>query len=566
MGAFFLNRDSNVDVQRKDAIFSKLGFRAKKSFKLGIYQLDLYEKQLLQLENFIESDVSSIFVCGSIVYKGLGYRESLRALLEDYDNRQINHRLLYGNYVIFFYNNATNQLGLLIDPLFIKNCYFDADNGLISSHFLAIVQSSTHERSINRLAIIESIVTGNLIPPDTYLNGIQKCCAVNYSFISQTFKNIECIQNRYTIDCSVNSFGSAVIDANIRLKDYFDAQVNLTKQFGAHIGLTGGFDSRLLLLQASNKLENLTTNSFFRENSKEFIIAKRLASEVSIDFRSFEENKPAELLKTVDSELVFLFLDGQIRSENYVDEVFNLPTYSELLYKGSGIGYHGCGGEQYRNADRFSGKQNFRDWVENEWVFRLGRSVFTSKKMEENLIDSVSHKIRRILDYDDKYVDLHIIKRVQNEIWNQSNRTTRVNALNQQLFYFAPFTEYQLSISSYSYIPYLGRYAEFQIAMMRQFQSSLNDINLSYGFSISNGPSLKTNFVSYLAHLVPRKILIDLHRKIRANNSLNINNSLEYEDIRQFTEGVNLSTLLNSNYGGKTLLALKELVRTLNKT
>jgi hypothetical protein len=177
------------------------------------------------------------------------------------------------------------------------------------------------------------------------------------------------------------------------------------------------------------------------------------------------------------------------------------------------VGFHGCGGEQYRNADRIMRKISLRTYIKYEWMFKQCQNIFTDKRLINAVYDKIENKIKRLVNIPENKVGLLELKIIQNEIWNTANRATRVNVLNQQQFYFAPFTEYQLSYSAYNYVPFLGNSFSFQIEMMKKLDPELAAVKINYGFNLLKGEPLKYKLIPYLFNSIPRSLFYAIYYK-----------------------------------------------------
>lgn len=516
MGAFFLNhKSSSISVRQLDEIYEKKGFFHPAVFSLGDYHLRLYPKQLIGLPNFYSDGTKSAFACGSLFYKGLGYVNSLKALLKDRFSDNIDAVQLYGNYVLLFFDGISSGIDFYIDPAFIKNVYFSETDKVISSDFLAIMYSTNGKFTLNNKAIVENITTGNLIPPDTYVNEMHKLDKVNIRSLGKFFNGISFGTVDPTSDAAPVSRAEAMVDANHKLSVYFKSVAKLSDEFGAHIGITGGFDSRLLLMHARKHLKNLMTNSFWRTSSKEYVNAKELARVAGLSFFSFENKpfvKPGLDLMVNDA---FYYFDGQVRSQNRWDEEFNQPCYTAEISQKKYVGFHGSGGEQYRNADRFYGKISLKQYILYHWMFKQCNDSFLDNDLQQEIYENIKFKISRITGLQEDIIDLGALKRIQNEVWNAANRTTRVNALNQQQFYFAPFTEFQLAYPAYQYIPFLGKSLSFQMDMMKNLDQELSAVDTNYGFNLIDGEKWTNQILPLIVHLFPAKLFNAIYHQIK---------------------------------------------------
>ena len=204
---------------------------------------------------------------------------------------------------------------------------------------------------------------------------------------------------------SIEHFDDALIHANTQLSMYFKSVRSLADEFGAHIGLTGGFDSRLLLMHARMHLKKLVTNSFWRPDSTEYENAKELAKIAGVDF--FHSNNSL-FVKPPENEMIkesFYFFDGQVRSQNNWDQEFSLSGYSSQIASDHFVGFHGCGGEQYRNADRLIGKIRFSKFIRFEWMFKQCENAFIDRKIQSDVMENIARKIRRLVNFSDKKLD-----------------------------------------------------------------------------------------------------------------------------------------------------------------
>ena len=516
MGAFFLyHKDSPVDLSAVEEVYVKKGFGSPHVSEIGDYRLYLYRKQLLDVDNYLYLNGNAIYACGSFFYRQSGYRESLKLLLEDFLKNELDSDQLYGNYVFIFFCADNNKLSVYTDAAVLKNVYCDKEARMLSTDFLAIISGACKRYSLNMSAIIESLTTGNLISPDTYVAEIERIDKISLSGLDQDFPGIRFALLIPYLTVSVPDKDYAIQDANDRLETYFKSAAKISGQFKPHLGLTGGFDARLLLVHARKHLQDLITNSFWRPASTEYKNAKLLAEEAGTRFISFEKSSFEKPPENEMTDISYYFFDGQVRSQNNWMEEFNLPEYSERISAGHYVGFHGCGGEQYRNSERILRKIRFDDFVYYDWMFRQCSNVFTDRMLKQTIHDGIKNKINRLTSINRESIGFHEIKRIQNEVWIPSNRMTRVNVLNQQQFYFAPFTEYHISYPAYSYIPFLGESFAFEIDLIRNADRKLASLMTNYGYTVLEGEPIKSLVLSRIAGNTPRPILYKAYGMVR---------------------------------------------------
>ncbi len=570
MGAFFLShQNTTIDESKVTETYFRKGFKSPLKIKFGEYNLLLYKKQLMDLNNYYHNPEGSIYVCGSFFYKESNYEDSLSLLLNDFIKNIVDPQRLYGNYSILIQNKVTNQLAFIVDPSFIKNIYFDDTKFILSTDLLAIYSSIPDHYTVNRNAIIENITTGHLIGPDSYVNEIKKTDKINFFNLNVSFQDIQFHTYKPKIDKEPLRFSEAIENAGYHLDNYFKSVKALSDEYGAHIGLTGGFDSRLLLMFGKRHLKSLSTNSFWRPNSIEYINAKKLSEVAETEFFSFENNPFVCPEKETMLEKSFYFFDGQMRSQNDWIQEFNLPEYSEYSADKHYVGFHGCGGEQYRNADRMMRRISLKTYVKHEWMFKQCRNSFLNKDLEKNITENIKRKLKRLVEIPHDSISIIELKRIQNEVWNTANRATRVNLLNQQMFYFAPFTEYQISRSAYNYVPFLGNSLSFQIKLMKNLDPLLSTVPTNYGFTIYNEEPFKFKLIPFVFNLLPRKIFYFLYFQLKnfTKHQYDYNSFYKESDseLKAISKDVDLSKIGSNKYLGNLLVSADYFFKQIKK-
>lgn len=548
MGAFFFfPKSSSIDRTRVLDIYRKKGFDEPAVHDLGSYELFLFPKQIIKIPNTITHKNYSLFVVGSLFYKGNSFQASIKALLKDYINSDVDSERLYGNFVVIIYKQ-NERITFIFDKSFIKTVYYDPKNTIISTDIICIAHSGINSYTINKQSIIESLITGSLIPPSTYYNEIIRIDKNSVQLInSDRIQNFKLIYGR---QYKINDYQGSQQYIIEQLVSYFKDASSISNEFGAHIGLTGGLDSRLLLMLARRNFADLLTNSFWRRNSSDYEIAIQLASLAQIEFFTLE-NERFDLPELDEMlETGYYFMDGQIRSQNFWQEPFSLPSYCTRIANKHFVGFHGAGGEQYRNADRLHKNLNIYDWVEYDWIYKQGGDFFINKKVKNEFTNYLVEKVKAKIDVQKNEITLLTLKKIQNEVYNQSNRTTRVNFLNQLFFYFAPFTEYQIATTAQKIVPYLGNSINYQIDLMKTFDPLLCNLVTTYGYKLTGKLPLKYNALPIFVNALPRKVLYKIYLKYR---TLNFNQATA-DDIyishtrKYLADTINFEKVLSNKY------------------
>jgi hypothetical protein len=141
---------------------------------------------------------------------------------------------------------------------------------------------------------------------------------------------------------------------------------------------------------------------------------------------------------------------------------------------------------------------------------------------------------------------------------------TRVNVLNQQQFYFAPFTEYHISHPAYNYIPFLRGSCAFQIDMIRSADSNLSSVMTNYGYTVSAGEPILSKVISQMAGIAPRSILYKLYDLIRTRKDaksspeeINMNLTPVFSELR---EKIDFAQLVRNKNLGWSIAAFNEFI------
>lgn len=539
--------------------FGRMGFANTEEFRLGAYVLISCRKQLIMAQNHLTAGEAQIFAFGSFTYKGNSYQGSLKNFLLDFIHAKTESGQITGNYVLIIHLKKENKTFLIIDPAFIKNVCFTEEGKVISSSFLALLESYNKPVHISTEAVREILLTGSLMGPKTLIREISRLEKKNIPAGS----GVEII----TFTPELTGEGTDAKSPARRqldvLERYFVSLSALTEEFGADIGLTGGFDSRLLLAFGKKHLKNLQANSFWRENSLDFEIARELAEKTEIPFHYIKQpgiyEDPDGIIQNMEEACYFS--DGHIRAQSYWMETFNTKDYASSMLNGKGVGFHGCGGEQYRNHDRYpGGRIPLETWVYYDLIYRNCGDCFVDKAAKDRFVESFSGQVRSALGHDHASIGLKEIKRYYNEIWNLSNRTLRINMLNKLSFYFAPFTEYLVSHEAYKAIPFLGRSFHFQLEMIRLADPGLAAIRSNYGFAFSDPEPLKLRALPLIFNALPRRLRYKLYVKnkkitqYQSVRNLTVKHPLfrKYSDhVKSLDLGIDIDKLTMSKVNGK---------------
>ena len=141
MGAFLLYRsDASINMNDAKSVFLLKGFGVPKHVDLGHWHLLHYKKISLDVENFIIKGDCALFSCGTVVYRGLGYRDSLKLLLKDFQRNAVDQEDLIGHFCLLFWNGS--HFVVLTDRMNTLHVFVNQERTCFSSSFLAMLSAS----------------------------------------------------------------------------------------------------------------------------------------------------------------------------------------------------------------------------------------------------------------------------------------------------------------------------------------------------------------------------------------------------------------------------------------
>ena len=499
-------------VEQVHEVFAKKGFDKPVELKIRSGIVLIYKKQLVNELNYRLIGKSLIFSAGTLFYRNKKYSDSLDAFFEDFIKGVLDTNLIIGSYFIFIEHNA--QSYFITDRAGVQNIYFNRESGVISTSFLAVLAAmgeNSGKQTINKQSVCEVLTTGNLIGPDTLIEGIERYePAIHVDLPGM--KKIDCQNEMKNEENAAFNYSAEIARQIHSLSEYFASCAAPLNHYGVSSGLTGGFDSRLLYLVFKRFTKNYQIYSTHRENpGPEFHCAKdfaRAAGEklLSIPHTPPEKMSAAELSKTLLDN--FYFNDGLIRTHQLWLEEIKSRDYLKKLYGLFRVGFSGIGGEQFRNGEYLvRNRYSFRSWVRNELVERVSSLPFLDSKSKSGFLLNLRTKIANLLGMPacSKYISKKEIKRYYNEIWNPANRTIRNNIENQLVFFLSPFTEYKVAHNAYDAIPYLGSGPEFEMEMIRRLAPELAACKTDYGFSIVDKISFTQRILPYIKSVLGLK-------------------------------------------------------------
>ncbi|MFN5794388.1 MAG: hypothetical protein ACK455_06305 [Bacteroidota bacterium] len=499
MGAIYISPINEDIPESVFKIFRNKGFNLPPTeLILDGKKIIVFPKQLIQVKNILHKQNCTLISIGTCFYKNLTYEEGLKQILLDLIDGDLNTSNLCGNYFLLFWNNK--KLEFIIDPTCSQSIFFNPETQIISSSFLACIvgkkESLGKKNKINKSALIETFTTGGLIGPETIIEGIFRF----ESKLHECLPGINKQKNRSSeIKPTENisqTFNEEVNNQLANLNLFFNDFSNVINEFGALSGITGGFDSRLLLLTLNkNKLKVLPFINEKNLASIQLKIANALTQKIGLTLIH-----PKQKQKNVNTRDNFYFNDGLIRIYQIWTEETKSREYVSKLYTSHKIGFSGIGGEQYRNSDYLlHTNYSLKKWIEGELIIKHSGNCFENNSEKEKIIEQIEKKLNNFFKFDCAgKISFSEIKKIQNEILNNSNRTLRNNIENQLAFFISPFIENTISKTAYNSIPFLGRHHEFEKKMIEKTNKESSEIETDYGYKLKNKVPLKFTLIGIL--------------------------------------------------------------------
>jgi hypothetical protein len=574
MGAFVLFKKSSNYIDRKgiENTFYKKGFKANpEKVNLKSHILWYYPKMKLGEVNLIKQGPKVLMGTGTFIYNQKWGLSALYDIINSISRDEFDVSRVKGDFLLLFGNND-GSIHFYPSPSYTYNIFYDKNETIFSSSFLAVLNGKNHRYSLNKAAISELLLTGNLVGPDTIINDIHRLennSTLNNNYIHH-HKRSSNAKREYEYGKTINDLNKAVDYQLSVLRNYFSRVTPFFKEKGVGVGLTGGLDSRLLLGEMiSHNIEPMIYSTWRKTHTDEFSNAKKLTKALGTELHYIRHKTWNKMTQESFLELLnnnFWYNDGLIRTHQLWSEEIKSKEYLYTLLGKNQINTSGVGGEQYRNNERLKVDKyyDFRKWLHYEVLLKHNDNPFPQKKETEKILDYVQEKIKTKLDLkSDHKIHYLDIKRYYNEIYNPANRTIRNNIENQSHYFLSPFTDFKVSQKAYSAIPWLGLDFDFEKKMINFLNPVLANIQTDYGFSPNEKIKYKERLLTYTKRSLSYKLLWALYRKNKPKSQLISNMNEKFPLIKNYIKTVeelnlpiDISIIMNSGFLSPLVLEL----------
>lgn len=536
MGAFILfdkHHKERLDLSAIQSVFSNKGFTDPYIVTLGESELYLYQKQLVDVKNYYSDGEQSIYAIGTVVYKGLGYHDTLKQLLYDYLTDSIEYDRIIGSYCVIIY--ANQKIQIINDALNVCELFTDTEGRFITSSFLAAA-NAVGKLNIDRNASLEKLLTGYIVGEATLFSEVKRIIPG----IWEAKWNIHRWGPIIVPDADKDR-GKCLLGRVNKITEYLKDIQKLAEEYKPELGLSGGYDSRLIFaatLKAWPFILDVHTHSTegvqIHHVEREIVtaIAEKTGAKLrvvpthNLDYYSGSEIE--DILKDG-----YYYFDGRCA---YNMGAFS-PTYTRKYKIDTISGHHltlnGLGGEMYRNyLMNIKPVMSTKQWMKAK-VYPDGVDYIINKETFNHIHRYICEKMRKHLAFPWRsFITSFQIRRYYSEMRMPDCDALNCNADNQMDFYLTPFIEKAMVEDAYKARKQIGLSGEFQAEMTKMFSPAVASFNSHYGYSFD-----KKEPLSHKVYMLVRGLLPDFIWNLRINKIVGKNtdqngNKLFFERVR----------------------------------
>ena len=541
MGAFLLyQKSASLCVEDARLVFGKKGFSAPAEFALGRWTLLQYGKMLASPENHVAgAGGTSLHACGTVVYRGLGCRDSLHRLLADFQAGQVDQEQLLGSFCLLFWNGR--YVSVLLDRSRTLHVFGNEDRTCLSSSFLAALSASPRARPLNRLAACEKLATGYIVSPDTLVEGIQQVDGD----VGATYRAEEdgaCfvpVRARPPRSLRRASVADSIAGQVSRLQSHFRAMDALHVESRGELGMSSGYDSRLVLACAQflSRPMDLHTHGTPGIHNAEREVVQQIAARrglvlSQVSTRRIEDHGAEEIAALLDDGLYFY--DGRCsHNMGAFGEVYT-RAYKARVLGTHRLGWNGLGGEMYRNyyftADR---PVNLRHWLDRHVYYPFASEAWgNAEEYEAMHRRKVEKMARRLETAIPERAEFLWLRRYYSEIRMPDCDATNNDALNQLAYFHTPFMDAALVAEALDATPHIGCGGTYQARLIRALDPGLAAFPTHYGHALDPIP-LRPRLQSWWKCQVPEFV-----QRIRLRTRLRRMEPRIVPEYQAFAQGV----------------------------
>lgn len=551
MIAGFQLQETRNNYFGSDKAYKSIGCNLIGTHEIGNLSLRLYSKAYTKTKDFVEYQNKKITCIGLFFYKNASLEDALHLFIRDYVNNCIDWNSASGTYAILIWDDF--EIEIIFDTFVIQSGFVDLNDKIISSSFLGILDTGG-QFTVNRDAALETLLTGNLIGPDTLINEIIR---IEKDFNTIIFDNLQISFSCEPTDIiSPTSKEEAINITLSRLKNSISYIKGITKNTGLVTGITGGLDSRLILALTIDKIDLDKVEVY--TNCREIVgkpkvidepIAEKVANAVGKKLKPAWMVHPLDLSEEKFSQVShdsYLLFDGQVRMHVQFFEEYNNADFKRKVQNEYHLGLSGIGGELFRNHDgmvsRYWTKERF---IKYHIVKNFLGDCFSTKQSEESFFNKLNLKLSITLKNNSNKVRHIDLKKFYNLVLVPHRLGIRNNAENRLFHFYSPFIDPSTVYQGFKNIEYLGSSISFEKDLICSLNRNLANVELDYGIKPSDRLSARLKFKPYIKHFIPQKLYVKFRiNKLRAPNTYKFERDMKSKFVL-FQDSINHVKKLN---------------------
>lgn len=487
MSAFVLfhNNDTKL-IQKSQLAFSQRGFIGGKVFNTSVGTLLLYPKQNTVVSNYYQYNDCSVYAIGTVIYKGLSYTESLKALASDFSNGMLATKNLRGSFVVLFDKNG--MVSILTDETKMYRLFSDQQCSFVSSS-LIVASALIPSIEVDEDSVVEQILCGYIGGGQTLVKGIE-----DVSFCKEKITWLNDIAYKQSENTSKQSENErAKAHAQI-LHKYLQDVKSLSEEYGAECGLSGGCDSRLVFSSVNvdcTPMKSVHTHQTSKIHDNEIKVVKELSALYDVPLTIIPTTYLPYYNGGIDEVLRENVLYFDARNAGNIGAMSQTHTrdYKKQTSGAARVTFSGIGGEIYRNF-YFTNLPyvDVEGWLMSR-IFEPGTKWLLPARTYKNAVERIKGKIAvRTGLHIGKYSQSVLSKRYFDSYRIPFALGNVVNANNQMSFYLAPFTEKLFIKEAKNDRKYQDHSGCFEGKILCEFDPKAAAITSSRGFPLSNIP------------------------------------------------------------------------------
>lgn len=436
--------------------------------------------------------LGGIAAVGTVGYGGLGPRESLKKLLSDWSSGRIAYEELIGCYSVVFYRGGRAEV--MTDPEGLQAVYGLSDGSVLSSSQLAVVAAAKDRPRASAEGVVEALVTGGIVPPDTLFDGVLLVDREQQKAWSRPPVAFHLVPDDDREDPPIRSRAEAAELLLSGLRMYFRRLVAVAGDSPVHVGLSAGYDSRLLLLLAREAGFRLSTHTFSSgAHGMEEANARSVAAAAGVPIRPIQVRRWEALTQTDldrNVEDAIYYYDG--RTNQTMGSFNDVHTRSARLVAlaGGGLGLTGLGGEMFRNREHLRpGPLSADQWFRYFVLTPQGVAAFRKRAALTSFMEKIQGKYARLTGVERwGHFDRRIARDIYRRVWIPYFGGVRLAAENRVSPALMPFGERGVTRSAMSCTEFIGMGGGLEAAMIKALDETVAGVTSGYGHSFSAIP------------------------------------------------------------------------------